>query len=64
MEASIEVGVTLNPDCSMVGGWLRATSEYRSRLHNTKRLSQDVEAALGNAFLAGCLGVFKKRFEN
>ncbi len=57
MEAAIEVGIKLDPDCRIVGGVAR--SEFWVKIFadvtgfNMKRLSKDVEAPFGDAFLAG-----------
>nr|WP_211250101.1 FGGY-family carbohydrate kinase [Mesoaciditoga lauensis] len=57
METAVEVGVKLKPTCRIVGGVAR--SEFWVKIFadvtgfNMKRLSEDVEAPLGDAFLAG-----------
>jgi xylulokinase len=68
MEAALNVGVKLNPDCYMVGGcarsdlWTQIFADVTG--YNMKRLSQDVEAPFGDAFLVGLgTGVFKDASE-
>ncbi len=57
MEVAIGTGMKLNPDCWIVGGVAR--SEFWVKIFadvtgfNMKRLSKDVEAPLGDAFIAG-----------
>lgn len=65
MEEATKVGIKLNPDCYMVGGvsksdlWSQIFADITG--YNIRRLSQNVEAPFGDAFLAGmAVGVFKK----
>ena len=64
IEEAIAAGIKLNPDCYMVGGcaksdlWTQIFADVTG--YNIKRLSQDVEAPFGDAFLAGLgVGLFK-----
>lgn len=65
LEAATEAGIKLDPNCYMVGG--AAKSDFWSQIfadvtgYNIRRLSQNVEAPFGDAFLAGmAVGVFQK----
>jgi xylulokinase len=68
METGIEAGMKLNPDCWIVGGVARSTHWVQIFADitgfNMKRLSEDVEAPYGDAFLAGLgTGVFNSSKE-
>jgi sugar (pentulose or hexulose) kinase len=65
MEEAIKVGMKLDPDCWIVGGvaksnfWVQIFADITG--FNMKRLSKDVEAPFGDAFLVGLgTGVFDK----
>lgn len=65
IEEALKVGIRLNPSCYMVGG--AAKSDLWSQIfadvtgYRIRRLSQNVEAPFGDAFLAGmAAGVFSK----
>lgn len=57
METGIEAGMKLDPECWIVGGvakssyWVQIFADITG--YNMKRLSKDVEAPFGDAFLAG-----------
>ncbi len=68
MEEATRVGIHLNPSCYMVGGvansdlWCQIFADVTG--YNIRRLSQNVEAPFGDAFLAGmAVGVFSKATE-
>ncbi len=57
MEEALKTGIKLNPECWIVGGvarssfWVQIFADVTG--FNMKRLSKDVEAPFGDAFLAG-----------
>lgn len=68
MEEAVKAGIKLDDTCYMVGGpsksdlWTQIFADVCG--YNMKRLSADVEAPLGDAFLAGlATGVFKSASE-